>query len=524
MSEPGPTPPVSTGPEPETHPGAAEASRPERPGLRMRLFGSDQFFRLWITQVLSSIGDWLGFLAIAALAARISDRPEASVGVVMSARIVPGFFLGAASGVVADRFDRKKVMVYCNIGRAGVLVLLPFVDSVLGLVVASLVLETFTLLWTPAKEASVPNLVPAEHLTTANSLSLVAAYGTMPLAAGLFSLLAGVSRWLGGIDALDALETNQEGVAFYVNAATFLISAAMIWRLDIPARERPKNGDGRRIDFGQAFHELKEGWQFIFINPVVRAVNVGLATGLIGGGMLVPLGPVFTTRILDAGTAGFGLFIFFLGVGVALGVVLLSVFQRRLPKARVFAGSVMVAGVSLVTAASMSNLGLAALFVTILGVCAGSVYVLGFTLLHESVDDEMRGRIFSSLYTLVRLCVLIAFAVGPLLSDLLDRLSDSLFDRNLSFLGANLFIPGVRLTLWLAGAIIIGAGVLAVRSLRAGEAEPSEGDDAERLQELMSELTRPLTDVKHSHDHPSEPLPAQARRDDADPPRSEGSS
>src|SRR5690606_13790185 len=143
MSEPGPTPPVSTGPEPETHPGAAEASRPERPGLRMRLFGSDQFFRLWITQVLSSIGDWLGFLAIAALASRIGERPEASVGLVMSARIVPGFFLGAASGVVADRFDRKKVMVYCNIGRAGVLVLLPFVDSVLGLVVASLVLETF---------------------------------------------------------------------------------------------------------------------------------------------------------------------------------------------------------------------------------------------------------------------------------------------------------------------------------------------------------------------------------------------
>ena len=71
---------------------------------------------------------------------------------------------------------------------------LPFVDTVLGLVVASLVLECFTLLWTPAKEASVPNLVPPDHLTTANSLSLVAAYGTMPIAAGLFALLAGLSE------------------------------------------------------------------------------------------------------------------------------------------------------------------------------------------------------------------------------------------------------------------------------------------------------------------------------------------
>ena len=165
----------------------------------------------------------------------------------------------------------------------------------------------------------------------------------------------------------------------------------------------------------------------------------------------------------------------------------------------------------------MSSFGLAAFFVTILGVCAGSVYVLGFTLLHESVDDEMRGRIFSSLYTLVRLCVLIAFAVGPLLSDLLDRLSDRLVDRNLSFLGANLFIPGVRLTLWLAGVIIIGAGVLAVRSLRAGRPEPTGGEgDAERLQELMSELTRPLSDVKHSHDHPSEPWSGRTPRGPGD--------
>src|SRR5687768_11528804 len=423
-----------TGEEPPTELVGGEST----PGLRLRLFGSDQFFKLWLTQVASSIGDWLGFLAIAALAARLSGRPEAAVGGVMAARIAPGFFLSAAGGVIADRFDRKKLMVYCNLGRASVLVTLPFVDTVFGLVVASLVLECFTLLWTPAKEASVPNLVPAEHLTTANSLSLVAAYGTMPLAAGLFSLLAGVSRWIGEIDALDVLRTNQEGVAFYVNAAAFLLSAVMISRLDLPVRERrAKSDDGRRIDLGQAFRELKEGWQFIFINPVVRAVNVGLATGLIGGGMLVPLGPVFSVQVLDAGTAGFGLFIFALGSGVAVGVVLLSVFQRRLPKARVFASAVLAAGVSLVAAASMSEVAAALMFVEMMGYCAGAVYVLGFTRLHESVDDELRGRIFSALYTLVRLCVLIAFAIGPLLSDLLDQLSDGLLgaDQVVSLLG-----------------------------------------------------------------------------------------
>jgi hypothetical protein len=231
---------------------------------------------------------------------------------------------------------------------------------------------------------------------------------------------------------------------------------------------------------------------------VVRAVNVGLATGLIGGGMLVPLGPVFSDRILDAGTAGFGLFIFALGGGVAVGVVLISVFQRRLPKAPVFTGALFVAGASLIAAASMSNLGAAAFFVSGLGMCAGAVYVLGFTLLHESVDDELRGRIFGALYILVRFCVLLAFAVGPLLSDLLDRLSRSLVDRHITAGSIDIFVPGVRLTLWFAGAIIIGAAVLAVMSLRAGTG-PKPEPDGERLHELVSEVTRPFAELREGH-------------------------
>jgi dTMP kinase len=146
-----------------------------RPALHVRLFGSHQFFRLWLAQVVSATGDWLGFLAIAVLATRVSDNPEAAVGLVLSARIVPGFFFASVAGVLVDRWNRKRVMVTCDLGRAAVLATLPFVDSVFALVVASLVLEVFTLMWSPAKEASVPNLVPPENLTTANSLSLVAA-------------------------------------------------------------------------------------------------------------------------------------------------------------------------------------------------------------------------------------------------------------------------------------------------------------------------------------------------------------
>ena len=457
---------------------------PEQAALHVRVFGSHAFFRLWIAQVVSALGDWLGFLAITVLAASIGGGNGggggAAVGLVMSARIIPGFFLAPVAGVMIDRWDRKKVMVTCDLTRAVVIASLPFVHTVTGLVIASLILEIGTLAWSPAKEASVPNLVPNERLTSANSLSLVAAYGTFPIAAVFFALLASLATSLGHIDALHAFKTDQTALAFYADAGTFLLSAMLISTLALPeAARRRANGD-KRIDFSQTFHELKEGWQFIFVNPVVRSVNLGLACGLIGGGMVVPLGSIFATHVLGSGAAGYGVFITALGFGVAAGVLLLSVTQKRLPKVRVFELSIFLAGGSLIFAASMSSLEFAIIGVFVLGICGGSVYVVGFTLLHENVDDALRGRIFSALYTIVRLCLLIAFALGPFLSDFLDSFSNRVFgkDRTISILGRDLYVPGERLTLWLAGAIIIVAGGIVFWSLRAGTREADAREPA----------------------------------------------
>jgi dTMP kinase len=111
----------------------------------------------------------------------------------------------------------------------------------------------------------------------------------------------------------------------------------------------------------------------------------------------------------------------------------------------------------------MWRLDWACVFVACLGVAAGSVYVLGFTILQTNVSDELRGRIFATLYTLVRFCMLLALTVAPILSQVLDGFSGHWFNRKVLGVG----IPGVRLTLWLGGFIIIGAGFLAVRSMRA---------------------------------------------------------
>src|SRR5688572_17852651 len=241
-----------------------------------RVFGTPAFFRLWLAQVVSATGDWLGLMAIIALTAAVSQRAEGvAVGLVLGARVAPGFFLAPWAGVLVDRWDRKKVMITCDLARAGVMIALPFVDSVLGLIVASLVLEVFTLLWSPAKEASVPNLVPKSYLTSANSLSMVAAYGTYPLGAGLLIVFAKMADWWIDSSTLNAIHLDRLGLAFYFNALTFLVTAGIVWRLPIRKAERDVvvTTNGRRFNPGSTLRDLKEGWHFIFINPVVRAVN-----------------------------------------------------------------------------------------------------------------------------------------------------------------------------------------------------------------------------------------------------------
>ncbi len=440
-----------------------------------RVFGSAQYFRLWVAQIFSSGGDWLALFAILITADRVGGgTPEASVAYVMIARFLPGLIFGSAAGVLVDRWDRKRTMVVCDLGRAFTLLWLPFVDFVWQLVVASLILEGFALLWAPAKEASVPNLVPREKLTGVNSLSLVAAYGTFPVAAGASIGLASLATVIERVSAVNFLRIDAESMAFYIDAATFVVSAAIISRLVLPrgpqaaqAPEAESDGSSRMWAPEQVFQDLREGWSYIFLNPTVRTVNVALAVGLIGGGMIIPLGPVFAEDVLNVdGGDGFRAFMVALGIGVALGIVGLTLRQNRLNKERVFQVAVFGAGACLFVATSMWSLIGSALLVGGLGVCAGTVYVLGITLLQESATEELRVRVFAGLFTLVRSSVMLALLLGPALALFLNGLSDKFFDKDVNILGFDVIIPGVRLTLWLAALIMVAAGFLTLASRR----------------------------------------------------------
>jgi len=449
---------------------------PLQHALMARVFATREFLRLWLAQLVSAFGDWIGFLAIIIVAERIGGAtPGSAIALVMIARILPGFFLASVGGVIVDRLNRKRLLISCDIVRAGVMVTIPLLDTLWALVLASLVLELATSLWGPAKEAIVPNVVPTGHLTTANSLSLLAAYGTFPFAAAAFAGLSRVSLWIGESGAFGISGIDRESLALTADALTFLVAAAFIASLPLVARSRVQRATSdRRIDLTEGMRELREGWRFIFISSRVRAVLVALGTGMLGGGMLIPLGAVFNKEILMADEDGFGLILTFLGVGVAIGVAILSALQRRIDKERVFVTSVFAAGLTLLFAVSVSELSLTLLGVTGLGISAGGVYVLGFTILHESVDDELRGRVFSALYVLVRFCLLLAIGIGGFLSEALDWVFETTIGSEVGIGSAHIAITGVRGALWLAAATMIVAGALASFTFRGDQTEAED--------------------------------------------------
>jgi dTMP kinase len=428
------------------------------PPLFWRVFGTKSFFRLWIAQIVSSTGDWIGLIAILAIAAKVSHNSGAAVSLVMLARVVPGFFLGTIGGVLIDRFDRRKVMVFADVGRAGLLMVLPFADGILTLVLVSFGLEIFTLLWGPAKDASVPHLVSTDHLSSANTLSLVASFGTFPFAAAIFSLLAAIAAWLGSLGVLHAFEVDQEVLALIVDACTFLTSAIIVWRLPIPKGPSKTESMG----FSETVTEIKEGLSYIAHEPRVRGVIVGLGVGLIGAGAIIPLGPLFANEGLGGNSATYGVLLTAFGTGAAIGVVALLFFQKKLPRESVFDFAVMGAGLCLILTATFTSLVPAMIAVALMGACAGTSYVTGFTVLQETVQDDLRGRIFATLYTVIRMCLLVALVISPLWSDFWNWLVDDALNVGVVTIGrVDYSFPGVRIALWGGGLITLGAGIYA---------------------------------------------------------------
>lgn len=424
----------------------------------------------------SSIGDWVALFATLTLAARLGgDQAETAILVPLVARLLPGLVFVAVGGVLADRFNRKLMMVIADVGRGVFVLSLIFVNNLVQLFVVSLLLELFTLLWQPSKEATVPNLVNSNDLATVNGLSLGAAYGTFPLGAALIWLL----DLLPDVGFTEDLRIGPETIAFAVDSITFLISAALILTIVFPATKPPARRQGKGA-LASSWHDMVDGVKFVARNRRVRPIVLGMAVGLFGGGVLFGLGESYVRTVLQADQQAFYALLFALGTGAGLGIILASTAGSRNGRTdAVFAIGLAVTGVSLLATSAVKTIIGALGWITFVGVGTGAAYVMGFSHIHENVEDEFRGRTFAALIALLRTGLLVSLGVAGVASKFLDDQFASPFNngtRNVMALGGLIVLSTALATLW-SIRDHLGEPLEAVRSLGRALDQSHEDDE-----------------------------------------------
>src|SRR5262249_23977539 len=263
--------------------------------------------------------------------------------------LLPALLLGPLAGAVADRLDRRMNMIIGDVLRAALYASIPLnlalgvVNELTWIYVVQFLASCASLFWTPAKDASIPNLVPPDKLEQANQYSLFTTFGTAPVAGVVFGLLALVGRSLG---------SDQVNLALYFNAATFVVSALTIYAL----RELPKRKARARISAPSEAKTIWEGWKLLGQTPMVAGLGIGMVGALGAGGVVVGLGPIYVRNRLDGGSAGWGAVFSAIFIGLAAGMFLGLRILRGFSRRRLFGLSIVGAGVPLILLALIPNL------------------------------------------------------------------------------------------------------------------------------------------------------------------------
>jgi predicted MFS family arabinose efflux permease len=270
-----------------------------RPGFRELLSG----------QTVSALGDWMGTVAFMALVREITGSPTA-VGGILALRLFPAAIGGPLAARAAANWDRRRTMVTMDLTRAVMIALVPFVRGLWWIYLWAFLIEVASLVFLPARDASIPDLVEEQDLPVANGLVLGSSYGTIPLGAAAFAVVAAVP----GASILG----RPHALVFWIDALTYLVSIAFIARLAIlGSSPRPQSGSA----------EPTGRFRDAFSIPLVRAVIPAAAAVSIGLGALFSLGIVFVRDVLRASDAEFGVLIALFGVGAVVGLGVLQAWR-----------------------------------------------------------------------------------------------------------------------------------------------------------------------------------------------------
>jgi MFS family permease len=377
------------------------------------LLRNSRFLRLWIGQGTSFVGDAVSMVALVVLVVQITGSASA-VGGALVARLLPTI-ASPLAGVVADRVDRRVVLVATDLARAVLVLGLVFARDLATIYVLVFLMGLARTIFNPTVRAAFPSVVGGGDLTRANAII-----------SGTFSVSETAGPALGGL----LVATVGVDAAFVLDSATYLVSAVL---LSLTPLARPQGSD-ESAGFGE---DLKAGFTYLAGARVPLAIVAGAFLTVLTINITTPAEVFLATETFKAGNAGYGVLVGLYGGGMVLGSALMVALGDRVRLLPfyffgVFASALALVGVGLSPAFVFA---LGALMVA--GVANGTENVTTDTILQERVPDAFLGRVFSVRFLGFSIGEAFAYGMG----------------------GAIMDASGPRFTYLLAGAATASAGL-----------------------------------------------------------------
>jgi MFS family permease len=375
------------------------------------LQNNPNFGKLWSAQVVSLLGDWFNTIVLSTRVVNYSDGSGLAISLFLMARFLPPLIVGPFAGVLVDRFDRKRILIYSNILRTGIvlLFLLTTTPNTLWLIyVLTSVQFTLSALFEPGQSAITPSLVSHNDLVLANTLASIT-----------WSVMLAVGAIIGG--AVSAIFG--ESFALIFDALTFAVAAWIISRINVTTLEFQSDSSPQSNIQGGSF---MDGLRFLNANRRIAAVLLVKGGGSLGN--VDVLMTIYATQIFVLGKNGqlsLGIMYSAFGLGAILGPLILNRFHsggtgqlRRL----VIIGFIWAALGWLIIGLA-GTLAIASLALLIRGMGGSANWTYSSVIIQKSVPDRFLGRVFSLDLAVFQLAtVLSIFVHGTLIDFLTSRI------------------------------------------------------------------------------------------------------
>lgn len=385
------------------------------------LLRNRNFLLYSVGQLISQFGDRLVQITLVGLVYKISPHSTMQLAKVFSFTVIPAFFVSPIAGVWVDRWNNKKTMIICDVLRGCIILTFPvflLVNQLSPIYIAIFCIFTCACFFLPAKFAIIPDLVSEDKLLLANSMSTIT---------GIVGGVAGLT--VGGL----VLEWIDIKNTIYFNSLIYFTSAAslslIIYKSKKEMMKEKTNVIGKKLKeaFKTSFlYELKEGLKYLFLKGKVRFVVCILFLLMSMVGAIYVVSVVFIQDVMGSMTKDIGLFGLFLCMGLLVGSYFYGKIGQRFSKNRAIYCSLLTSGLLIalfsVGLKITASFPLGSILVFLLGVVASPLMISANTIIHETIDDNMRGRIFSSLGIIMNIGLLLFMFIASSLAEMVGKM------------------------------------------------------------------------------------------------------